>query len=70
MICLNSNFLNLLKIFMIIYLCICICIFKMGGIFVNIGKVYIIENIKVLIFVNKIVLLFLNNNCCNKNLNV
>lgn len=55
---------------MIIYLCVCICIFKMGGIFVNIGKVYIIENIKVLIFVNKIVLLFLNNNCCNKNLNV
>lgn len=55
---------------MITYLCIRICIFKMGGIPANIGKAHTIENTKALTPVNKTALLLSNNNCRNKNLNV
>lgn len=54
---------------MITYLCIRICIFKMGGIPAIIGKAHTIENTKALTPVNKTALLLSNNNCRNKNLN-
>lgn len=55
---------------MITYLCIRICILKMGGIPAIIGKAHTIENTKALTPVNKTALLLSNNNCRNKNLNV
>lgn len=57
---------------MITYLCILICIFKMGGTCIPaiIRKAHTIENTKALTPVNKTALLLSNNNCRNKNLNV
>lgn len=51
---------------MITYLCIRICIFKMGGIPAIIGKAHTIENTKAFTPVNKTALLLSNNNCRNK----